>query len=153
MFNDWTLPKDTALLLADRVRELRPALTVEFGSGFSTAILALYSDRLISLDNSREHAAPWPCVRICKVRDGRFQTELPDGVDFVLIDGPTAGKHGRHNTFPQVWPHLTDTFEVWLDDHNRRHEQTIVADWADRYPITVQHVDVGRGVAIIRRST
>lgn len=151
MFSSWSLSRDTALLLVDRLRELRPKVAVEFGSGFSTALLALYSDHLVSLDHSAKHAAPWPCVRICDLRNGRYHTSLPDGVEFVLIDGPPARKYGRDKTLPQVWPHLAPDAEVWLDDYDRDHEQQIVARWQEQYPIDVERVATAKGLAIIRK--
>jgi len=152
MFNSWMLSRDTCLLLADRLRELRPKVAVEFGSGFSTAIMALYCDHLISLDHSTTHAAPWPCVTVAPIADGTYKADLPDAVEFALIDGPPARRHGRQGTFPHLWPHLSDDFEVWLDDAGRDHEQAILTDWRQRFPITVEHVATGKGLAIIRRS-
>lgn len=43
------LDREICLLLVDQLRELRPKVAVEFGSGFSTSLIALYSDELISL--------------------------------------------------------------------------------------------------------
>lgn len=152
MFNSWMLGQDTCLLLADRLRQLRPTVAVEFGSGFSTALMALYSDHLTSLDHTAKHAAPWPCVTVAPIVDGTYQARLPDGVEFALIDGPPARRHGRHGTFPHLWPHLADGFEVWLDDADRDYEQSLLADWQQRFPITVEHVATAKGLAIIRRS-
>lgn len=150
MFTKSMLGRDTCLLLVDRLRELRPKLTVEFGSGFSTALLALYSDEVISLENSAKWAAPWPCVRICEIRNGRYLTSLPDGVEFALIDGPIARRFGRDQTFRQVFPHLASDYEVWVDDFNRQHEQQAIAAWQQEYPIEVERVDTEKGLAIIR---
>ena len=151
MFNSWMLGQDTCLLLADRLRELRPKVAVEFGSGFSTALLALYCEQLVSLDHNQQKAAPWPCVTVAPIKDGSYDTRLPDGVEFALIDGPPAKRHGRHRTFPHLWPHLADTFEVWLDDYGRDYEQSIVADWSARFPIDVRKVDTVKGLAVITR--
>lgn len=150
MFDPWMLGRDTCLLLVDRLRKLRPKVAVEVGSGFSTALMALYCDELVSLDHDAAYAARLPCVRVCEIRDGWYQTPIPDGVEFVLIDGPPK-RIGRQDTFPQLWPHLTDQFEVWLDDYNRKHEQQIVADWSDRFPIDVRRVDTAKGLAVITR--
>jgi hypothetical protein len=151
MFTKTMLQRDVCLLLADRLRELRPKVAVEFGSGFSTALVALYADETLSLDNSTRWAAPWPCVRICDVRGGTYKTNLPDGIEFALIDGPRAMKYGRQGTFPHLWPHLAEAFEVWLDDADREHEQTILADWQKRFPINVEYVATGKGLAVITR--
>lgn len=152
MFNGSMLGRDTCLLLVERLQELRPKVAVEFGSGFSTGLIALYADECLSLENTAKHAPPWPCVRLCKTGDGTYDTDLPDGVEFALIDGPIARRVGRHNTFPHLWPHLAETFEVWLDDYRRDHERTIVADWCERFPITVEHVETVKGLAVIRRA-
>jgi len=150
MFNKSMLGRDTCRLLVERLQELKPKVAVEFGSGFSTALLALYSDTLVSLENSVKYAAPWPCVRICKIEAGRYVTTLPDGVEFVLIDGPIARRYGRQETLPQVWPHLASNYEVWLDDFKRPHEKQIVRAWRNTYPIQVQRVNTAKGLAIIR---
>ena len=152
MFSGSMLGRDTCLLLVDRLRVMRPKVAVEFGSGFSTSLIALYADETLSLDHSTKHAAKWPCVRICKAVDGTYDTDLPDGIEFVLIDGPIARRVGRHNTFPHLWPHLADEFEVWLDDANRDHEQAAIAAWQARFPITVEHVETVKGLAVIRRA-
>lgn len=151
MFDSWMLGHDTCLLLAERLRDLRPKVAVEFGSGFSTAIMALYCDELLSLDHSREKAAPWPCVRICQVAGGTYTTQLPDRVEFALIDGPPARRHGRQGTFPQLWPHLAEQFEVWLDDYDRDYEQSLVEEWSRTYPINVETVATTKGLAVITR--
>jgi hypothetical protein len=145
------LSRDTCLLLVERLRTLRPKVAVEFGSGFSTGLLALYCDKLVSLEHSADHAAPWPCVTVCQLKDGRYQTRLPDGVEFALIDGPPAHRYGRGETFPQLWPHLADRFEVWLDDYDRDHERQIVTDWQEQFPITVTTTGTVKGLAVIRR--
>lgn len=152
MFDGWTLPLDTSRLLVERLRELRPALTVECGSGASTVVMSLWSDRHIALDHDPQYAAPWPPVRICEIVDGWYQTDLPDGIQFALIDGP-PGKIGRHNTFPNLWAHLADEFEVWVDDADRPKERAAIVDWQRRFPIDVQRVKTERGLAIIRRSS
>jgi len=151
MFNSWMLGHDACLMLADRLRELRPKVAVEFGSGFSTALMALYCEHLVSLDHDRAKAAPWPCVTVAPARGGTYRTELPDGVEFALIDGPPAKRYGRHGTFPHLWPHLTVRFEVWLDDFDREYERSIVADWSNRFPLDVRRVDTAKGLAVITR--
>ena len=151
MFNSWMLGQDTCLLLVDRLRELRPKVAVEFGSGFSTALMALYCEQLVSLDHNQQKAASWPCVTIAPIFNGTYRADLPDDVEFALIDGPPAKRHGRRGTFPHLWPHLADEFEVWLDDYNRTYEQKIVADWSDRFPIDVRRVDTAKGLAVITR--
>lgn len=151
MFNSWMLGQDTCLLLVDRLRELRPKVAVEFGSGFSTALMALYCEQLVSLDHQAAHAAKWPCVTVAPVANGTYNTKLPDGVEFALIDGPPAKRHGRQGTFPHLWPHLAERFEVWLDDYDRDYERSIVADWQSRFPIDVRRVDTAKGLAVITR--
>lgn len=150
MFDGWTLPLDTCRLLDARLRELRPRLAVECGSGVSTVILSMWAEQVVSLDHDHRYAAPWPCVRICRIVDGFYDTDLPDGIGFALIDGPPA-KIGRQATFPNLWPHLADQFEVWCDDANRKKERRLIEQWEADFPISVEWVRSERGIAIIRR--
>ena len=151
MFNSWMLSHDACLLLVDRLRELRPKRALEVGSGFSTGIIALYAEELISLEHDKKFAPPWPCVKICNIKDGWFEAELFSEINFVLIDSPSRNP-GRSATLPNIWPHLAKDFEVWLDDFNRDHEKSIVEEWKKEFPISVQRIDTERGLAIITPS-
>lgn len=151
MFTSWMLTAETCRLLVERLMELRPKLAVEFGSGLSTALMAPWCDELLSLDHDPRHAAPWPCVRICRIKDGTYVTDLPDGIDFALIDGPPGRRYGRGGTFPSLWPHLADDFEVWLDDADRDLERGYLEAWQERFPIKVARIGTPKGLAVVRR--
>lgn len=134
-------------LLALRLAELRPALSLECGSGASTGVLRTYSGWTVSLEHMPEHAAVAAAldlpgeVRICPPVDGFYRTQPPDGIKFALIDGPPGDTYGRHGTLPGLWPHLAPGAVVWLDDVNREHERLCVAEWASTYDFAATRVD------------
>lgn len=55
---------------------------------------------------------------------------------------------GRRRTLHDLWPHLADQAEVWLDDADRPRERQSVAEWSSTYPLDVS--SLGR-VAVLRK--
>lgn len=165
-YGNYAISEEMAQKLMQRVAELDPKLIVEFGSGTSTYLLADYAShndaKLISLEHLAEYAAKTRAlceglpIDIRVVDLTAKHHSLPGEIDFVLIDGP-YGWHGnsyvgRLNTLPSVWSKLSDSFEVWLDDANRDHEQWCLESWTSNYPINVELVGEGKGLAVITRA-
>lgn len=155
----WELTEGVLQRLITRLDEIHPRVVVELGSGRSTIAIGKWAKKnkakFVSLEHQERFARQTrrKCsglgvdLRCVPLVDGFYQTKLPGFIDFVLIDGP-PGLHGdgRLKTFPSLWPHLSNNFEVWLDDADREHEQSAVDAWSGEYPISVE---IDRGVAVI----
>jgi hypothetical protein len=78
-----------------------------------------------------------------------YDAQLPDGIDFALIDGP-PGKYGRHATLPAILPRMVSDrpWEIWLDDANRPGEQGCLDLWREILPdhYTEQYVALPKGL-------
>ena len=144
----WALDRDTARLLARTLDRRQPKLAVEAGSGMSTDLLTLYCDEVLTLEHDPQYAHPH--ATLCELVDGWYDIELPDEIDFVLLDGPPMSE-GREEGLPRLWPHLADNFELWMDDADRTHEEEAVTDWLARFDIWVEYVPTSKGLFIIRR--
>jgi hypothetical protein len=163
----WKLDPTGAAELDRRLFTLKPKTVVEFGSGVSTEIIGRYAAatgaKAISLEHDPAHLALTERrlrhARLGGVVDVRhapladtatgpmYDTVLPDGIDFALIDGPPTGTGGRAATFPALRPLLAPRWEVWLDDGDRREEQDAVAAWLKADPgIHVHASDLPKNV-------
>ena len=153
----WALHQAGLDLLDDRLRELRPAIALECGSGASTAILHARAGHAISLEHLPEWAANTAAtlpasltgeLRLCPLTEVDtplgplpfYATTLPDQIEFVLIDGP-PGAIGRAGTLFALWPHLAPDAVVWLDDVERRGERAALDAWREHLGIKVTRVD------------
>lgn len=148
----WALRQESLDALDQRLTELRPKVIVEAGSGESTAVMAKHG-HVISLEHLGRYArasqrlALTADVRLCPLTvletpAGPFpwyDTQLPDGIDFALIDGP-PGHIGRQAALFALWPHLAPGWEVWLDDVDRAHEKDCLSIWAEFFRFTVEPV-------------
>jgi predicted O-methyltransferase YrrM len=139
----WVMHPDDVRLLRARVEGLAPSLAVECGSGQTTQVLREVARWVISL----EHDGKWAAdtrefvtatngeVRCVPLRDRWYQTVLPDGIGFALIDGP-PGYIGRDLTLPNLLPHLAPGAVVWLDDVDRREERRIIDAWCEEFDLS-----------------
>lgn len=63
---------------------------------------------------------------------------LPESVDLLLCDGPTAFRRStrldRWPALPEMYKRLNRSCAVLLDDTNRKGEARIMASWASSYP-------------------
>jgi predicted O-methyltransferase YrrM len=178
---DYAIAPDCALLLVDLVREHRPEVIVETGSGVSTLVLAyalekLGRGRVISLD----HDAHWAArTRAELERHGlsRFATvvhaplepvdidgerfvwhslaalEGVDAIDLVVDDGPPkyVGRFARFASLPTFAPRLRDD-GVFLLDVVGDEERHMLARWRQRHPDFVQEeLSTKKGNVLLRR--
>lgn len=150
----WAMREESLQALDERLGELKPSLIVEVGSGQSTAILAKHG-RTISLEhmatfaNATRRLAPSAEVRHAPLKRfhtlaGSFRwydTRLPTGIDFALIDGPPAERVGRQAALFALWPYLAPGWEIWLDDADRKHENMCLKMWHQFFPFQVVPVN------------
>lgn len=154
-------------------REL-PRQVVEFGSGMSTVLLAEYARDTGATITSFEHSTEYAGrtkeqldardlggrvdLRLCSISDidtpaGRlpwYRDDIPDRVDFALVDGPPGETIGRKAAFFALAPKLTaGRWEVWLDDALRPGEIAAVDLWRRHSPAMfgVEYVRLPKGLA------
>lgn len=162
--NKWPIDSVFAAELDRYLHRVRPQNILEIGSGASTAIFARYAAgeelygrtvRVTTLEHDARHAAGTeellrsdglgryyadvqvrPLGRVIGSGGASFYvgSEIPDGVDFVLIDGPPEGLGGRAAVLPSIMPKLAPNAVVWLDDADRPGERKAVAEWLATYP-------------------
>lgn len=168
--DDWAMQRGALAELDAFLWRERPRVILECGSGLSTLLLARYARAsgatVVTLEHQPRYydrTAGWLAeeglrervdLRLCRLveYDGGpwYQTTLPDGIDFALVDGPPEGAGGRRRTFYELWPHLhpQGLWHVWLDDAHRPAEAAAVAEWADRHQAVWSRVlNIGRGLA------
>lgn len=153
--NPWALVPESLHLLELKLDEMRPTLALECGSGLSTPILQRYAEHAISL----EHLSRWYSntrllvdrfsgdLRLAELETIRtpagpqkfYATDLPDGIEFVLIDGPPESV-GRIGTLFAIWPHLAENAVIWLDDWQRDGERRAVELWDEHLGIETNSV-------------
>jgi glycosyltransferase involved in cell wall biosynthesis len=167
--NAWVLPKTTVAELDSRLWQLQPRTVLECGSGASTLVLARYAQRtgakVVSLEHKgefyqrtltnlrKEGLRESVDLRMCKLDGGSspwYVTDLPDNIDFVLIDGPPTGEGGRAATFPNIYPHLANDWEVWLDDGDREEEKEMARSWVSEFGVKSRYHRFPHGMLELR---
>ena len=152
---------DSAALLVGLIKEQRPGLILELGSGVSTLVCAqtlkqLGAGQIISVDHSEQFAdltrqslrrhgleawsevlyAPLEPVEI----DGRTwrwyatsQLETEQLIDLLIVDGPPKGvQHlARYPAAHLLFSRLAPDCRIVMDDTNRRDEREIVRRWRE----------------------
>jgi predicted O-methyltransferase YrrM len=176
----WALGRAAFEAIASHLDALAPRQIVEFGSGVSTAALALrfpttgilsidHDPRFLDATRARlaEGGATSDRVELA-LRPLEWQRHggapylgyapgpFPAQVDAVLIDGPpfwTRG--GREAALYQVMPHLRVGGLVFLDDYGRAGERRMVRHWLSvfRGSLSVETIlEAGHRVAVLRRT-
>lgn len=157
LWTGWALDRGTAAELDAYLATARPGVIVETGSGASTLVLARYAAATGATVVSLEHDDRWRHrtlealdrhnlagavdVRLAPLTQTPsgpwYQCQLPDGIDFVLLDGPPEGTGGRAACLGQFMPRLALGWEVWLDDGARPGEIDAVMAWEAEWPLDV----------------
>jgi hypothetical protein len=147
-----------------------PRVIVECGSGLSTVIMGNYAKysgaRVVSLDHDRRFATQTAGLlsqhNLSEFVDLRtvdlagsppmYQTDLPDGIEFVLIDGPPEATGGREATLDALMPHMAPRWSGWLDDASRPLERAALKGWRDRHKIKASPTNLPHSPVVIRPS-
>jgi glycosyltransferase involved in cell wall biosynthesis len=174
-WTSWTITPTLARHLEDRLSVARPRRLLELGSGNSTVILAEHARRTGATVTTLEHDPAYLArtVQLLETLDLRSQVDLRlapietlkdpvgnrhpwyrtslDGTyDFVLVDGPPL-RIGRDGTLFGVANHLAVSWELWLDDGFREHEQHCLELWQGLLPFEAQLYDIDyKGLWVLR---
>jgi hypothetical protein len=159
-WKDGAISKTVAVELVHRLQVCRPQQLLGVGSGISTVLLAQCAAELgarvttlehdpISYQRTRQFLAEFGLQRHVDLRlspltqhtygPGEcyfwYDTPLAGHYDFVFINGPPQ-KFGRQAVLLALADHLTPTWEAWLHDGHRAHEQQCLTRWQAQLPFT-----------------
>ena len=179
----WAASTDVLAELARLVRERRPDLVVELGSGLSTVVISAAlmrngKGKLVSIDHdagwadkTRRHVQSANLASWCEIRHAPLEDcgicpgerwyaldalgDL-DAIDLVFIDGPPADFSAgiRRPAFPLLWPKLAPGGIFVIDDADRAAERSMAEDWVrDHDEATVQWLPFEKGCAVLEKRT
>ena len=138
------------------------APVLECGSGLSTLIVGLVSQRQRNLVYSLEHHSDWAAkvgawlkrmrirsvrINICPLRDygdfewyGSLPADLPQKWGLVICDGPPGSttRGGRYGLLPLMRQRFAAGTVILLDDGGRPEEQAIAERWAKEAPASAE---------------
>lgn len=174
----WAASPDFLLALYRTIRERRPELVVEVGSGVSTLISAYAlqqngSGRLVSLDHDPVFAdrtrytlslhgvaggvevrdAPLEPTRIGA---GEWQWHPPEtfhdlkAIELLVVDGPPgrAGKLARFPAVPLLRSRLAPGARILLDDGARQEERQAARRWKEEWGGEWSYVPLNKGLIV-----
>ena len=177
----WAIDAQSLAYLLEYVRDTKPRLIVELGSGTSTIWLGYLCKsigaKLITVDHlshylqqtqaavDRHDLNNWVECRLAPLEDLELDEEIYSWysiealadlyrIDLLLVDGPPArtGREARLPALPVLEAQLSAESAVILDDAHRSDEENILDKWLTRYP-KFQRVAIGTPrLAIISRS-
>lgn len=155
---DWCLGEATFEVLLNELRSFPLNNLIEFGSGVSSArlALALPHTKIVSIESNPtyhqrtmqllERFVPNNNVSV-ELRTLRWQRHglafyqsyshgvPPHHVDAVIVDGPPGWTaRGRESCLYQIFHSLRVGGRVYLDDYDRPAERQIVSNWQASYP-------------------
>jgi len=160
----WAISPDFANVVISLIREHKPKMILEVGSGVSTLVTAYCLEEIgqgnvVSLDNDERFAkvssanivkhqlqayatviyAPLKEVAIQSKTWLWYETkELSnlEPIDMLIVDGPphATQKLARYPALPILLPLLSDNAVVLLDDAFRSDEREIIRLWLKEFP-------------------
>lgn len=176
----WAIDAESLAYLLEYVRETKPKIIVELGSGTSTIWLGYLCKaigaRLVTLDHLehyleqtrasiRRHGLT-ECVesRLAPLEQysldgGKYSwysasaLEDLEDIDLLLVDGPPAatGPQARYPALPVLERRLATGATVILDDAHRPHEEEVLAAWLKKYPAFSRLTIGTQRLAIIKK--
>jgi len=180
LMRDSAIAPDFARVLIGLIRERKPRLIVEAGSGVSTLVAAyclrqIGAGRIIAFEHLEKYAA----ISMNNLLRHGMQdiatvvyaplTEIPlrgepllwydtaeiekiDSVDMVIVDGPPGiQKLSRYPALPILFELLSEDAVIILDDARR--EKRIVDLWLDEFDgFEPETIDSEKGIVILRRA-
>jgi predicted O-methyltransferase YrrM len=178
---DWAVSPDFANVMIGLLRERKPKLVVELGSGVSTLIAGYivkeWGGRVVSLEHQERFATLWarevhrhglnevvmifwaPLEEVTLQGQTYLWYRNPDlgqhgAIDLLMVDGPPGElqKMARYPALPLLQDRLSKDAVILLDDAAREDEKKIVELWQGELPdLTCEDVDVEKGATILRR--
>lgn len=168
---------DFLRIVMNEVRQRRPKVVLELGSGISTAVIAQQLKQnqvghLYSLEDDqaylrqtqtylqRAHLASWVSLIHAPLEswslDGQIyhwyaERQLPAiDIDLIVMDGP-ALLADRYCALPALWSRLTPGAGILLDDADRGPIRQILQHWQEQHShITLQWMTAEKGCCLIQ---
>jgi hypothetical protein len=177
LLGGWALDAQTIRLLWNYLWDQTPQTVVEYGSGVSTILLAVYASlfgvqtgklcQVISLEADQIHKnsvlqrlktnnlnAVSKIINLHRNGDGKYDFRALDCIlagsliDLVLIDGPSGSPGCRGDTLPAVLDYCKSGSRWFLDDAFRDGELEFLRAWRHVPRIEVEGIfPVGKGLA------
>lgn len=178
---EYAATPDLLATLVALVRENRPQVIVELGSGSSTlvcgyALESVGQGQILSFDHEAEYAAATNAslavhglsncatVHHAALRETQYGSEswrwydlnpenLPP-IEMLIVDGPpmTTGRLARYPALPILWPRLAPSAVIVVDDANRPDETEMVQRWMEEFPgLRLEVMAHEKGTVILRR--
>jgi predicted O-methyltransferase YrrM len=152
----WAASPDLLLTISQLVKENKPKLVVELGSGVSTLVVAKSgAKKVISFDGAAEyaeqsrnllkqHGVRGVEVRLAPLMPYRGGANWYDPskfkdlkkIDLLIVDGPQGGDNSdaRYPALEVLLNKLSDKAIIVLDDVNRTGERKLAEDFAKALP-------------------
>ncbi|MFM8921219.1 MAG: class I SAM-dependent methyltransferase [Candidatus Nanopelagicaceae bacterium] len=152
----WVASPDLLLTISQLVKELKPKLVVELGSGVSTLVVAKSgAKKVISFDGDaefaeqtrellKEHGVRGVEVRLASLMPFRGGANWYDpskfkdlkNIDLLIVDGPQGGDNSdaRYPALEVLLNKLSSKAIIVLDDVNRTGERKLAEDFAKALP-------------------
>jgi predicted O-methyltransferase YrrM len=178
----WAASPDFVTQAVSLIRQHKPQVVFEVGSGVSTLVSSYAlrengSGSLISLEHeaafaqvTTENVATHGLSDIARVLHAPLKTvdvngetrtwydlsniELPT-IDLLVVDGPPEGTGplARYPALPQLFDYLSPGAFILVDDFMRDDEYTMVNRWLSEYQLTVVRTLANeKGAAILRKA-
>jgi predicted O-methyltransferase YrrM len=179
---EWAASPDLLKKITELVLDTKPSLVVEASSGVSTLVIAYCLKRLgcgsvVSLEHDAKYAAVsrnllsshgledvativLAPLKECECDGSRWlwydlhRLRLDRPIDLLIVDGPPndVQKLSRYPALPLLYPHLSATATILLDDGAREDEREIVARWRKRFSrFAVEVLEMEKGAYLLRR--
>jgi predicted O-methyltransferase YrrM len=163
----WAASPDFVILAVSLIREHRPQVVLEVGSGVSTiissyALQELGQGQLISLEHEQQFAevtesnliahhlnhiasvrhAPLKPIALNNLSHPWYDTAALENippVDLLVVDGPPSGtaSMARYPALPVLFDRLNPGAYILVDDFMRNDEYTMVNRWLDEFGLKV----------------
>lgn len=165
----WGFAPQSMTFLTDLVREVRPKLIIDCGTGKGNSLAAelcgVLSNglgKVISLDHQIKFVAEakkkfasynkWISIKYIPLRSDNSYNFTPDSlIDLLVVDGPPGYlKNGRLNTMRHLIPYLSSQGVIVLDDIERKEEQKAVESVCREFSLFSEILNIGRQIDIMR---
>lgn len=164
---DWSMTSAALAELESYLYRESPRQIVEMGSGLSTIVLAHYARITGASVTTLEHDARYLRQTEQMLRERgldhsvtlaaanligsppTYKYDLPDEIDFLVIDGPPERHGGRAGTLTHAMPHFAKRWTAWLDDGDRPGEIAAVQQWRSDHGIYARQTQIPRGVTLV----
>lgn len=177
----WAASPDLIVEIINQIRDRKPQLIVEVGSGLSTLWIArvlqqLGTGRLISIDHdaffaakTSQHLATNGLEHLVDLRVGELEEQTwPDGtqnwyphalmngiekIDLLIVDGPPRNDSETYR-WPAMWElesRMNDSAAIILDDAIRLEEANLAVAWSDRGNYNLEIKNLEKRAGILTR--